>query len=171
MSSIKFNYLTRKIEVEGTKAFIESNFNMIKNLLIESYGVKRKMLFREPKTKTTKRPISFVKKKESQTSAKMTKLSEVIVTLPATEPSIPKISHTLNASRPPLRKYIRREGRPGHERISVQVVEQKPNEISIASLKEKFGLSESKIEGVIRDAEKQGKVRKVMNGSYVWTQD
>ena len=60
---------------------------------------------------------------------------------------------------------------PGHQRIVVEVAEQKPTEISIASLKEKFGLSESKIGGIIRDAEKLGKIRRVMNGSYVWTQD
>ena len=60
---------------------------------------------------------------------------------------------------------------PGHQRIVVEVVEQKPREISIASLREKFGLSESKIGGIIRDAEKFGKIKRVMNGSYVWSQD
>jgi predicted transcriptional regulator of viral defense system len=58
---------------------------------------------------------------------------------------------------------------PGHQRVVVEVVEQKPKEISIASLKEKFGLSESKIAVIIRDAEKQGKIRRVMNGSHAWT--
>jgi hypothetical protein len=53
----------------------------------------------------------------------------------------------------------------------VEVVEQKPREISLASLKEKFGLSESKIGGIIRDAEKLGKIRKSLNGSYAWTQE
>jgi hypothetical protein len=57
---------------------------------------------------------------------------------------------------------------PGHQRVVVEVVERKPREISIASLKEKFGLSEAKIGGVIRDGEKLGKIRRVMNGSYAW---
>jgi hypothetical protein len=131
------------------------------------------MLSKDAKNKTNHESISFVKMKESQTGTEIarSKISKTLSTLPAMESSMSEISHDLKANRPPLRKYIRREGSPGHERISVQVVEQKPNEISIASLKEKFGLSESKIEGIIRDAEKQGKVRKVMNGSYVWTQD
>jgi hypothetical protein len=34
-----------------------------------------------------------------------------------------------------------------------------------------YWISESKIEAIIRDAEKFGKVRRVMNGSYAWTQD
>jgi len=50
----------------------------------------------------------------------------------------------------PLRKYIRKEGMPGQQKIVVEVVQQKPKEISVASLKEKFGLSDSKIGGKIR---------------------
>ena len=97
------------------------------------------------KTMTNQEPISFVKVKESQ------------------------VGLELKTTRPPLRKYIRKEGMPGHQRVVVEVVEQKPREISIASLKEKFGLSETKIGGIIRDAEKFGKIKRVMNGSYVWT--
>jgi hypothetical protein len=123
------------------------------------------------KTKTNQKPISLIKKKESQTFAdiKRRELSEASPISPVVKFSIPEISHELKANRPPLRKYIRKEGIPGHERIVVEVVEQKPSEISIAALKEKFGLSESKIEGIIRDAEKLGKIRRVMNGSYSWT--
>jgi hypothetical protein len=123
------------------------------------------------KAKETQKPISNVKMKESQTGAeiKRRESSEALPTLPATEPVIPEISHELRVTRPPLRKYIRKVGIPGRERTVIEVVEQKPSIISIDSLKDKFGLSESKIEGIIRDAEKLGKVRRVMNGSYVWT--
>lgn len=73
------------------------------------------------------------------------------------------------AKRPPLRKYIRKEGVPGQQRMVVQVVEQKPAaEISVASLRKKFGLSESTIGRVIRDAEKQGKIKRVVSGSDAW---
>jgi hypothetical protein len=142
MPSIKFNQLTREIELKGPESFIESNFNKIRDLLVESIGVE-KMVSEE--TKAIQEPISFVKMNESQASLE------------------------LKAKRPPLKKYIRKEGMPGHQRIVIEVAEQKPTEISIASLKEKFGLSESKIGGIIRDAEKLGKIRRVMNGSYSWT--
>jgi hypothetical protein len=142
MPSIKFNQLTREIELKGPESFIESNFNKIRDLLVESIGVE-KMVSEE--TKAIQEPISFVKMNESQAGLE------------------------LKAKRPPLKKYIRKEGMPGHQRIVIEVAEQKPTEISIASLKEKFGLSESKIGGIIRDAEKLGKIRRVMNGSYSWT--
>ena len=111
-----------------------------------------------------------IKMKESQAGAeiKRQERSEASSILSVTEPSIPEFSHELKAKRLPLRKYIRKEGMPGHQRIVVEVVKLKPTEISIASLKEKFGLSESKIGGIIRDAEKLGKIRRVMNGSYAW---
>jgi hypothetical protein len=166
MSSIKFNQLTKEIELKGSESFIESNFNKIQDLLVQSFGVKKNMASR--RTKANQEPISFVEMKESLTGAEIKRheLSEASPILLA----IKKTSiHELKATRPPFRKYIRKVGIPGHERIVVEVVEQKPNEISIASLKEKFGLSDSKIGGIIRDAEKLGKVRRVMNGSYVWT--
>jgi hypothetical protein len=171
MPSIKFNQLTKEIEMKGSESFIESNFEKIQDLLVESFGVKKVIVSR--KTKANRKPISFVITPESQTSTEIKKdeLSEVCPTLPATDRSIPKISHELKTNRPPVKKYIRKVGIPGHQRMVVQVVEQKPSEISIASLKEKFGLSESKIGGIIRDAEKLGKIRKAMNGSYVWAQD
>lgn len=169
MPSIKFNLLTREVEMKGSESFIESNFNKIQDLLGESFGVKEKM---EPrKTKTSQEPISFVKTKTSQSDAEIerNRLSEASRRLPAAKSAIPEITRDLDAKRPPLRKYIRKEGLPGHQRTVVEVVEQKPIEISIASLREKFGLSESKIGGIIRDAEKLGKIKRVMGGSYSWT--
>jgi hypothetical protein len=171
MSSIKFNQLTKEIEMKGSESFIESNFNKIQDLLIESLGVKKMIELR--KTKTNQEPISFMKVRGSQAGAEIKRhiFSETPHIAPVTKSSISEISQELKANRPPLRKYIRKVGMPGHQRMVVEAVEQKLCEISVASLKEKFGLSESKIEGIIRDAEKFGKIRKVMNGSYAWTQD
>ena len=156
--------------MKGSEAFIESNFNQIQDLLVESFGVRKKMLSRKATEKPSQEPISSAIMKEAQTGAEIARResSEALATSPATEPSIPEISQEIRVTRPPLRKYIRKVGIPGHERIVVEVAEQKPSVISVDSLKDKFGLSESKIEGIIRDAEKLGKVKRVMNGSYVW---
>jgi len=169
MPSIKFNQLTREIEMKGPESFIESNFDKIQDLLAESFGVKKKMMARQ--AKTHQQSISNVKAKESQAGVEIKKpeRSEASPTLQATISSMPVFSHEPKANRPPLRKYIRKVRMQGLERTVVEVVEEKPSEISIASLREKFGLSESKIGGIIRDAEKLGKVRRVMNGSFAWT--
>jgi hypothetical protein len=171
MSGIKFNQLTKEIEMRGSESFIESNFNKVWDLMVRSFAVEREGLSREAKTGPN--PVSVVDMKEYQITADITghESSEASPMSLEAKSSIPEIPRELVAKRPPLRKYIRREGIPGAERIVIQVAEQKPNEISIPSLKEKFGLSESKIGGIIRDAEKLGKIRRTMNGSYVWAQD
>jgi hypothetical protein len=155
--------------VKGPKTSIESNFSKIQDLLAEGLGVKTMTVSRKKKIK--KEPVSLAKMKESQTGAEIKRheLSQASPILSETKSSLPEFSYELKAKRPPLRKYIRKEGMPGHQKIAIEVVEQKPKEISIASLKEKFGLSESKIGGIIRDAEKLGKIRRALNGSYVWT--
>lgn len=125
------------------------------------------------KRETTEEPVSIEKNMESQTGGetKRQRESETSVILPATELSASDNFHELKAKRLPLRKYIRKVGKPGHEQTVVEVVEQKPKEITLAALKAKFGLTDSKIGGIIRDAEKFGKSRRVMNPSYVSAQD
>lgn len=149
MPGIKFNHLTKEIELKGSESFIESNFNKIQDLMIESFGLRKKMIAPE-KRMTNHDPIS-----------------EVVA--PATASTSPVLSNERKVTRPPLRKYIRKVGMPGQERIVVEVAEQKPKEISLASLKEKFGLSNSKNGGIVRDTDKQGKARRGLNGSYAWT--
>lgn len=167
MPSIKFNLLTKEIEMRGSESFIESNYNKIQELLVESFGVEEKMASRE----TGKNQESMVTMKTSRTGAEKERhrLPEASQLSTAVTSVLPETAHNLSTKRPPLRKYIRKEGAPGQQRIVVEVVEQKPKEISIAALKEKFGLSESKIGGIIRDAEKLGKIKRVLGGSYSWT--
>ena len=64
MPGIKFNQLTREIEMKGSESFIESNFDKIRDLLIESFGAGKKMASRE--AKTIQEPISVVKANEFQ---------------------------------------------------------------------------------------------------------
>jgi hypothetical protein len=157
--------------MKGSESFIESNFNKVRDLLVESFGVKKMIVSRH--AKANREPISFAKMKESQTGTEIKghEPSEASPILPAVKSSILQFSHELKAKREPLRKYIRKVGMPDQQRIVTEVAEEKPKELSLASLKEKFGLSDSKIGGIIRDAEKLGKVRRSMNGSYAWTQD
>lgn len=166
MLGIKFNCLTKEIELKGSESFIESNFNKIQDLLVESFGVRKKMIAPR-KAKINQEPVTVIKEQESQINAE-TKGQESPV-CPVITSAMSVNAHEIKATRPPLRKYIRKVGTPGHERTVVEIVEQKTEAISLESLREKFGLSESKMGGIIRDAEKFGKVKRVMNGSYAWT--
>jgi hypothetical protein len=83
----------------------------------ERCGVE-KMLAME--TKTGQEPLAVVKMQESQAGPE------------------------LKPKRAPVRKYIRKEGLPGQQRLVAEVVEEQPKEISIESLRKKFGLPEAK---------------------------
>lgn len=171
MPSIKLNHLTSEIELRGSETFIESNFDKIRDLLIGSFGVKKTMTSRRTEAREATLPMAGMK--ESQAGVEITRPepSQASPILADTKSSLSEISQEIKAKRPPLRKYIRKVGSPGHERRVVEVAEEKPKEITLASLKEKFGLSDTKIGGIIRDAERFGKAKRVVNGSYLWSQE
>lgn len=120
MPAIKFNHLTREIELRGSESFIEANFYRIQNL--RNSGVKKMIVASE----TSQEPLPAENKSQAGLDVAV--------------------------KRAPVRKYIRKEGLPGQQRVVVEVVEEKPKEISIASLREKFGLSAPKVRGILRDA-------------------
>ncbi len=176
MSSIKFNQTTREIEISGPESFIEANFPMIRKLAVESSGAKMKKTSKT--VNVIEQPESPVKHSESQTADLIrvpdsVKASDI---LSAIKPEIPDTSQEPKAPRPPVRKYfntlgklIRCEDTSINKSLPVSdIVKPVANRFSIASLKEHFGLSEHQIEGIIRDAEKEGRVRKNPDGSYEW---
>ena len=178
MNSIKFNQATKEMEIKGSESFIESNLDMIEDLLTESLGVIKTK--GSTRTKSDEKPVLWLDTVEPQVNEAI-KIPDVIKTPEialVTQRDIPEAPQEPKVKRPPMRKYfstlgnlIRIVDTSINKNPVVNVIEQKPTEISIASLREKFGLPESKIEGIIRDAERHGKIRRVMNGSYVWSQD
>ena len=174
MSIIKFNSTTKEIEIKGSESFIESNFYQIQALLIESFGVKKEKASRQ--TNADNEPLFSGENIEPITEALRTsEISEAPEELPATKPEIHKVPQAPKVPRPPVRKYfntlgkyIRSEDTSINKSQAVDVIGHIPDEISIASLKEKFGLSEKQIEGIIKDAEKQGKVRRDLDGSFFY---
>lgn len=173
MSNIHFNSTTREIEIEGSESFIESNFHKIQALLMESFGEKRAGSA-GPATTDTEPLISgnHMKPAEARNASTLSQAPEgspAAGTEPHESPRAPR------AARPPVRKYfntlgkfIRSEDTSIHKSQTSEVLKQTPEELSVASLKEKFGLSEKQVEEIIKDAERQGRVKKDQDGSYVW---
>ena len=174
MSNIKFNSTTKEIEITGSESFIESNFYRVQALLIESVGGKTAKVSRQ--TRAEKELFISGETREPITEALRTsKTSEAPDELPATKPEIHEVTQVPKATRPPVRKYfntlgkyIRSEDTSINKSQPVDALGQITEELSVASLKEKFGLSVKQIEEIIKDAEKQGRVRKDLDGSYVW---
>jgi hypothetical protein len=175
MNSIKFNQATKEIEIKGSGSFIESNFDVIGDLLTESLGVIKTK--GSTKTKSDVIPVLWVETVEPQATEAI-KIPDVIETPEialATQRDILEAPQEPKVKRPPVRKYfntlgklIRSEDTSINKDQVSDPIRQISQGISIASLKDKFGLSEQQIEVIIRDAEKQGRARRDLDGSYVW---
>lgn len=177
MSSIKFNQATKEIEIKGSESFIESNFDLIEDLLAESLGVIKTK--RSVTTKSDEKPVLWVETIEPEPHATeeitIPDVIEAPAIAPATQQNILEASQEPKVKRPPVRKYfntlgqlIRSEDTSINKEQVSDPIRQISQGISITSLKENFGLSEQQIEVIIRDAEKQGRARRDLDGSYIW---
>ena len=176
MNSIKFNQATKEIELNGSESFIQSNFDMIEDLLTESLGIIKTK--RSVAAKSEEKPALWVETIEPQATEAI-KIPDVIespsTTATATQQGISEVSQAPKVKRPPARKYfntlgqlIRSEDTSVSKVEAAEPVRQISPGISISSLKEKFGLSKQQIDLIVRDAEKQGRARRDLDGSYIW---
>ena len=176
MNSIKFNQATKEIELNGSESFIQSNFDMIEDLLTESLGVMKTK--RTVATKAEEKPILWVETIEPHATeaieiAGVIESPSTIAT--AKQQDILEVLQEPKVKRPPARKYfntlgqlIRSDDTSVNKEQAADPVRQISPGISISSLKEKFGLSKQQIDVIVRDAEKQGRARRDLDGSYIW---
>ncbi len=174
MNSIKFNQATKEIEIKGSESFIESNFDKIGDLLTESHRIVKAK--RSATTKLEEKPILWVETIEPH-AIETIEIQGVIETPAialATQQGILEASQEPKVMRPPARKYFNTLGKLirsedtliNKEQVS-DPIRQISRGISITSLKEKFGLSKQQIDVIIRDAERQGKVRRDLDGLHI----
>lgn len=168
MSSIRFNQMTKEITIEGSESFVESNFGKVKDLLFESLGVKKQ---RESlKTSRAAKRLQPIETPEQLIPNEII-VSEESATaedVSTKESTIPEDLEGVKTSSLPIQECILREDGPSNRDNVCSSTKEMPARLSLASLKEKFGLTESQIERIIADAEKQGRIRKDMDGTYVW---
>ena len=178
MNSVKINKATKEIAIKGSKSFIESHSDIIGKFPLRSSGAGG--------GKGPTRPGAHWKVVTSVETGKprkteMTGTPAVIDTPPATQAATSMKAEAPQgpqAKRPPVRKYFNTSGKlirsentgvsSAEKRVVVDAIENLPKGMSIFALKEKFGLSENKIKAIIEEAEKQGKVRRDLDGSLVW---
>lgn len=168
MSMIRFNLITKEVTIEGTEPFVDGKFDEIRELMKASFkGAERRRMPTCPKgggpilpledeepgiAATTKdRPVRYGRKRRSDTR-------------PAREASPDAVAQV-----PPVRRYIlRKAGMPSAKDRVATLPQEHAGRVSIESLKEKLGVTEQQIIGILREAEKEGRVRRELDGSYFW---
>ncbi len=169
---IRFNAATKEIEIEGPESFVEGNFDEIRERIAgkrDAARGKAAEAFEEGEERIIF--VDTIDEPEALEAAETSEASRPPAVSLAAEPGIAEGIRETKAKRAPVRKYIRKDGTSianVHPIDPVDPVKQGPKAISIASLKEKLGLSEQQIAIMIREAEKEGRMRKGADGSYVW---
>jgi hypothetical protein len=129
-SRIKFNPVTKEIEIEGSEKFVKTYFDKIQKLLsgpqeaVAAAPVKEKHV---QKARPSKRTQKLAKKQIRVKKKKKVSNTDAILTF----------------------------------------IKDSKNGVTTAGLKEKAGLTDKQIWGIIYKAEKQGKIKKAKRGVYV----
>jgi outer membrane biosynthesis protein TonB len=146
---IRFNPVTKEIEIEGSEEFVKAYFNKI-----------QKMISGTP-SKTVKEPkaVKAAPEKKAEKKTKAVKAIPVIKEPKAAKPRpVKKVKKT--AKKKPRAKRITKID------TIVGLIKGSADGISTAQLKEKTGLAESQIWNIINRVSKLGKVKKIRRGVY-----
>lgn len=162
MSMIRLNLTTKEMEIKGSESFADDIFSKIQDLVTENQGIMETRLLRKKRNV----PEALKSEREEPKIDRMVKTSELDK---ASLPGIAVIPREMERKRPPVRKYILRKAGTSSPNTSIaSLPKEDTGRISLVSLKEKSGLTEQQIEAIIKDAEKQGRIRREMDGSYTW---
>jgi len=148
-SRIRFNPVTKEIEIEGSEEFVKAYFNKLQNMIS---GAPETIVEESKAVKV--RPVRKAKKEPKAVKARP----------PKKEPK---------AAKPGPQKKAEKAAKKasGIRRITnvaavLKLVQGSAEGISTTEIKEKTGLTERQIWGVVTRADKQGKIRTVKRGIY-----
>ena len=148
-SRIRFNPVTKEIEVEGSELFVKTYFGKLQAMISGP----------SEKTVTIKRQPRSVKAAPEKKAAKKPTLVKA--------PRVSKAKKTPKAVKPTIAKRVKKTGKKiTNIDAVVGLIHGAPEGISTAELKTKTGLAESQIWNIVNRATKLGKIRKVKRGVY-----
>ncbi len=153
-SRIRFNPVTKEIEVEGSELFVKTYFGKLQAMLSGPFQ----------KTVTIKKEPKAVKAAPEKKAEKPRM---------AKAPRVTKAKKAPKAVKPAVAKRVRKTVKkaPAEKRVTnidavVGLIQGAPEGISTAELKTKTGLNERQIWSIVNRASKEGKIRKVKRGVY-----
>lgn len=155
-SRIRFNPVTKEIEIEGSEEFVKVYFNKIQEMILDS----SKEIVEEPRIEKV-RPVE---------KAKSVDFPQMQIDLAKAIEAMKKEPKAVKA-RPPKKSRKAKKKEPGVKKVTnvdavVTLIQGSTEGISTAELKEKTGLTEHQIWNIVNRASKEGKIRKMKRGVY-----
>jgi hypothetical protein len=155
-SRIRFNPVTKEIEVEGSELFVKTYFDKLQATITRP----------SPKTVTRRKGRKAVMAAPAKKAEKKTRLVKA--------PRVNKAKKAPKAVKPTVAKRVRKTGKkaPAEKKVTnidvvVSFIQGAPEGISTAELKTKTDLNERQIWSIVNRASKLGKIRKMKRGVYV----
>jgi len=142
-SRIRFNPVTKEIEVEGSESFVKTYFKELQAMVLGP-AEKAVAAKKEPKAEKAA-PVKKAEKKVKAAKASPAKKAKKEPKVGKKEPDVKRVTNI---------------------DMIVELVQGNEEGISTSELKEKTGLSELQIWSIVNRASKAGKIRKVKRGMY-----
>ena len=139
-SRIKFNPVTKEIEIEGSEKFVKTYFDKIQSLLSGTQKAIVKAPIKEKPIKgkaPERKPVKKVR--QSKRAPKVIKEE----------------------------KHVRKTKRGDMSKAVLALIQDSPEGIAMTELKEKTGLTDRQIWPIISVAKKRGKIKQVKRGVYI----
>ena len=163
-SRIKFNPVTKEIEIEGSENFVKTYFDKIQAMLSGT----QEAVAAAP---VIPKPIKAIKEKaikEKPVRQKRQSKKTPVAAEPVIEQLAKKIRQSKKAQKVAKKEVLKVKGKRGDmSKAVLTLILDTPEGISTAELKEKSGLKENQIRAIVNSGKKAGKIRIAKRGVYI----
>jgi len=173
-SRIKFNPVTKEIEIEGSEKFVKTYFDKIQAMLsgtreaVASAPVKPKPIKAIKEKPVREKAIKEKPIKEKPARKTRQSKKTPVLTEPVIEQLAKKIRQSKKAQKVAKEEAPEVKGRRGNlSKTVLAIILDSPEGITTAELKEKSGLKENQIRAIVNSGKKAGKIRIAKRGMYV----
>ena len=173
-SRIKFNPVTKEIEIEGSEKFVKTYFDKIQAMLSgKQEAVAAAPVILKPAKAIKEKPLKEKATKEKAAKEKPVKKSRQskkahVVAEPVIEQLAKKIRQSKKAQKVAKEEVIRVKGKRGDmSKAVLALILDTPEGITTTELKEKSGLKENQIRAIVNSGKKAGKIRIAKRGVYI----
>jgi len=168
-SRIKFNPVTKEIEIEGSEKFVKTYFDKLQSMLSGTQEAVAAVPVKTKQIKTIKeKPVKVKAVKEKPLRQKRQSKKTPVVTEPVIEQLAKKIRQSKRAQKVAKEEAIKVKGKRGDmSKTVLALIQDSPEGITTAELEKKTGLKDIQIWAVISNAKKAGKIKQAKRGVYV----
>jgi hypothetical protein len=169
ISRIKFNPVTKEIEIEGSEKFVKTYFDKIQSMLSDTQeAVAAAPVKPKPIKATKEKAVKEKAVKEKPVRQKRQSKKTPVVAEPIIEQPAKKTRQSKKPKKVAKQEVPTAKGKRGNmSKAVLTLISDTPEGITTAELEKKTGLKDRQIWAIISNAKKAGKIRQAKRGVYV----